>query len=41
MLMVEVSEALHKRVDILRLGDIKQNETFLSEILKGGVRIYG
>jgi hypothetical protein len=37
----ELSNTLHKKVDLLRLDDLENNFTFLDEILKSGVRIYG
>lgn len=37
----EIKEALHKKIDLLRIEDLKGNTELLSEILKDGVRIYG
>lgn len=37
----ELSEALHKKIDLLRIDDIKNNDKFLNEILATGVKIYG
>ena len=40
-LVEEFREALHKKVDLLRLDDVKENKTLLFEIMKDGVKIYG
>jgi predicted nucleotidyltransferase len=37
----ELKSALHKKVDLLRFQDLKNNQELLNEILKTGVRIYG
>ncbi len=37
----EIKEALHKKIDLLRIEDLKDNTELLSEVLKDGVRIYG
>lgn len=34
-------EALHKKVDLLRLEDVQKNADLLFEILKDGVKIFG
>ena len=40
-LIEEFREALHKKVDLLRLDDVKENKELLLEIMKDGVKIYG
>ena len=40
-LIEEFREALHKKVDLLRLDDVKENKDLLLEIMKDGVKIYG
>ena len=40
-LIEEFREALHKKVDLLRLDDVKNNKELLLEIMKDGVKIYG
>ena len=40
-LVEEFREALHKKVDLLRLDDIKENKELLLEILKDGIKLYG
>lgn len=37
----DLSKALHKNIDLLRIDDIKNNNEFLNEILTTGVKIYG
>lgn len=37
----QIKEALHKKIDLLRIEDLKDNSELLSEILRYGVRIYG
>jgi predicted nucleotidyltransferase len=34
-------EELHKKVDLLDLRQLKNNEELLDEILKDGIRVYG
>lgn|SRR5574344_145791 len=41
VLQDELRKALHKKVDLLKLADLKNNPDFLNEILKTGTRIYG
>jgi predicted nucleotidyltransferase len=41
VLQDELRKALHKKVDLLKLADLKNNPDFLNEILKTGRRIYG
>lgn len=36
-----LEEALHKKVDLIRLKDLKDNEQLVAEIFKTGVKIYG
>ena len=40
-LIEEFRESLNKKVDLLRLDDIKENKDLLLEIMKDGVKIYG
>ena len=40
-LVEEIREALHKRVDILDVNQLKNNIELTEEILKDGVKIYG
>ena len=40
-LIEEFRESLHKKVDLLRLVDIKENKELLLEIMKDGVKLYG
>jgi predicted nucleotidyltransferase len=37
----EISQALHKKGDLLRVEDLKDNVELLSEIFKDGIKIYG
>lgn len=37
----EIGQALHKKVDLLRVEDLKDNVELISEILKDGIKIYG
>lgn len=37
----ELREELNKRIDLLRLSDIQNNNELLNEIMKGGIKIYG
>ena len=39
-LIEEFRDSLHKKVDLLRLDDIKQNKDLLLEILKDGIKLY-
>jgi predicted nucleotidyltransferase len=41
VLQDELRKALHKKVDLMKLVDVKVNSDFLNEILKTGRRIYG
>jgi predicted nucleotidyltransferase len=41
VLQDELRQALHKKVDLIKLIDLKDNTSFLNEILKSGRRIYG
>jgi predicted nucleotidyltransferase len=36
-----LEEALHNKVDLIRLKDLKDNEQLVAEIFKTGVKIYG
>lgn len=40
-LIEEFRESLHKKVDLLRLEDLRENKDLLLNILKDGVKIYG
>lgn len=40
-LIEKIRKTLHKKVDLLRFQDLKDNQALLSEILATGVRIYG
>lgn len=40
-LVEEFRQALHKKVDLLRLEDLRDNTELLFEIMKDGVKIYG
>ncbi len=40
-LIEKLRRVLHKKVDVLRFQDLKENQPLLSEILATGVRIYG
>lgn len=40
-LVERLRQALHKKVDLLRLDDIKENKELLFEIFKDGVKLYG
>lgn len=40
-LVEEIREALHKRVDILDISQLKDNLELTEEILKDGIKIYG
>ncbi len=40
-LVEEFRESLHKKVDVLRLDDIRDNKELLLEILKDGIKLYG
>ena len=37
----ELRESLHKKVDLLKISQLKNNQVLLNEILKKGVKIYG
>lgn len=40
-LIEELRQLLHKKVDLIRLSDLKNNLELLNEIMKDGVKIYG
>lgn len=40
-LVEEIRNALHKKVDVLDVNQLKDNVALLEEILKDGVKIYG
>ena len=37
----KLREALHKKIDLLDIKQVVNNEELLREVLKGGIRIYG
>lgn len=37
----DLNKALHKKIDLLRMDDIKNSNEFLDEILMTGIKIYG
>ena len=40
-LVEEIREALHKKVDVLEINQLKDNLELTQEILKDGIKIYG
>ena len=40
-LIEELRTVLHKKIDLLRLSDLMNNEELLQEIMKDGIKIYG
>ncbi len=40
-LVEELRQKLHKRIDLLKLEQLDNNEELLREIMKDGIRIYG
>lgn len=40
-LVEELRQKLHKRIDLLKLEQLDNNEELLREIMKNGIRIYG
>lgn len=40
-LVEELRQKLHKRIDLLKLEQLDNNEDLLREIMKDGIRIYG
>ncbi|MCF0112545.1 MAG: nucleotidyltransferase domain-containing protein [Bacilli bacterium] len=40
-LLEDLRGALHKKVDLIRVGELKDNIPLLKEIMKDGIRIYG
>lgn len=40
-LIEELRQTLHKKVDLIRLSDLKDNLELLNEIMKDGLKIYG
>lgn len=41
VLQDELRKTLHKKIDLIKLVDLKNNPTFLDEVLKSGRKIYG
>lgn len=40
-LIEELRETLNKRIDLIRLSDLKDNIELINEIMKDGIKIYG
>ena len=40
-LLEKLKESLHKKVDLLRLSEVKEDEALLVEVMKDGFKIYG
>lgn len=40
-LVEELHQALNKKVDVIRLADLKENVELVEEIMKDGIKIYG
>ena len=40
-LVEELRESLHKRVDLLKVDQLDNNQTLLREIMKDGIKVYG
>ena len=40
-LIEELRQSLHKKIDLIRFSDLKDNFELLNEIMKDGVKIYG
>lgn len=40
-LIEELRQSLHKKIDLIRLSDLKDNIELLNEIMKDGIKIYG
>lgn len=40
-LVEEIRTALHKKVDVLDINQLKNNMELIQEILKDGIKIYG
>ena len=40
-LVEELRESLHKRVDLLKVNQLDNNQQLLKEIMKDGIKIYG
>ncbi|MDD7736210.1 MAG: nucleotidyltransferase domain-containing protein [Bacilli bacterium] len=40
-LIEELRQSLRKRIDLIRLSDLKNNIELLNEIMKDGIKIYG
>lgn len=40
-LIERLRNVLHKRIDLIRLNNLKENVELISEIMKGGIKIYG
>lgn len=36
----DLGSSLHKKIDLLRIDDIKNNDVFLNEILMDGIKVY-
>ena len=40
-LLQEITDSLHKKIDLIRLSDAVSNPELIGEIIKFGVKIYG
>lgn len=40
-LLQDLIDSLHKKVDLIKIESAKENITFINEVLKEGVKIYG
>ena len=40
-LIEELRKVLNKKIDLLRLSDLTNNEVLIQEIMKDGIKIYG
>ena len=40
-LIEELRQSLHKKIDLLKINQLNNNQELLKEILKDGIKIYG
>ena len=40
-LVEELRQTLHKKIDLLRINQLENNQELLREIMKDGIKIYG
>ena len=40
-LIEELRQSLHKKIDLLKINQLDNNQELLKEILKDGIKIYG